>query len=211
MTYYMLTDKTNCGEIVKFDGESYFTYSFGTERWDESAIMTWYDWPDDPLYGQYITINEQEAFAKIDSQRILLNKLFLLAKEIATKAHEGQLDKGGNPYIAHPLAVANELENLEYKIVAVLHDVLEDSPVTEEDLLRAGFTKRIVHSVMLLTKQDSADYDEYLKRIRRDSNAKNVKIADLQHNLQVDRIANPTQKDYDRIDKYKRALAFLTS
>jgi (p)ppGpp synthase/HD superfamily hydrolase len=131
------------------------------------------------------------------------------AKEIANKAHHGQIDKGGSPYIEHPLAVANSVVDLEQKIVALLHDVLEDSHLSANDLLQHGFTKRIVRSIQTLTKQDDESYESYLARVKCDNNALNVKIADIKHNLDISRIPNATQADYDRLEKYKKALAFL--
>jgi (p)ppGpp synthase/HD superfamily hydrolase len=207
----MLTDNVNYGDIVRKDGTHYYTYSFGIDEWSRSAIMTDYDWPENSLYGQYESISEIDAFAKIDEQRTRLTHLFETAKSIAEKAHYGQVDKGGQPYIQHPLSVAQMVDNLEYKIVALLHDVLEDSDVSPEELAKLGFTHSIINSVLLLTKKDGVDYEEYLKQIKRDSRARYVKIADLKHNLNISRIPNPTDEDFKRLDKYKKSLAFLES
>lgn len=134
-----------------------------------------------------------------------------LAIKVATAAHAGQVDKGGNLYINHPKTVAESMTNTEYKIVTYLHDVCEDTPTTFDDLLNMGFTFRIVNSIRLLTKPDELTYEEYLRRLHMDSCARAVKVADLKHNMDLSRIKNPTEKDYVRIEKYKKSLAFLES
>ena len=132
-----------------------------------------------------------------------------MAVKVATEAHKGQVDKGGKPYIGHPTAVAASVNEPDQKIVAYLHDVIEDTPITAEDLLNMGFSSKIVDSIKLLTKDKNVPYEEYLKKIRSDSCARAVKIADLKHNMDLNRIPNPTEKDYARLEKYKKALAFL--
>ena len=144
-------------------------------------------------------------------QRDKYNQLLELAIKVATEAHAGQFDKGGKPYINHPQAVADSLSNTEYKIVAYLHDVCEDTPITLEDLKDMGFTYRIVNSIRLLTRTDKLTYEQYLRRLRMDSAARAVKIADLKHNTDITLIPNPSEKYYARVEKYKKALAFLES
>lgn len=144
-----------------------------------------------------------------------MNKLDFLYKravEIAGWAHEGQVDKGGNPYIAHPLAVAEGVEEMNQKIVALLHDVLEDSSLTAGDLLAEGFPQEIVEAVKVLThkKSDPISYEEYICHVKQNPLARAVKISDIRHNLDLTRIPNPTQRDYKRCEKYKKALQYLT-
>lgn len=209
MKYYKLTDKLNYGEIVKRDNEYSYSYYFGAEKWVKSGIMLRYQWPDDDLFGEYTDVSESEANRLMDAQREKLNELYILAEKIATQAHEGQTDKGGEPYINHPVAVADSLESTEHKIVALLHDVLEDTEVTADDLRAYGFTERIIKSIRILTKNDSESYEEYLSYVKTDNMAWMVKRADLKHNMNIDRIPNPTEKDLERIEKYKKALTFL--
>ncbi len=209
MMYYKLTDELNFGEVVRtVEGKGY-TYRFGAEEWVRSAIMVRYTWPDDPLYGEYTDISEAEAMALLDAQRERLDSLLPLAVRVAQKAHAGQVDKGGKPYILHPTAVAEALDSTENKIVAYLHDVCEDSDVTFEELELMGFTPRIINSVRILTKRPDMSYDDYLALVRSDSNAWHVKVADIKHNMDISRIPSPTQKDFDRLEKYQRALKFL--
>lgn len=143
------------------------------------------------------------------SDQPTLEELLELAIKVATKAHKGQLDKGGNPYILHPTAVAASVEKTEEKIVAYLHDVCEDTEITFADLEEMGFTSEIVNSIRAITKQEGISYDEYLETVKADSNACEVKKADIKHNMDISRIKEPTEKDYKRVEKYKKALAFL--
>lgn len=211
-TYYKLLDKLNYGEIVKKAAlNEEYQYSFGEEKWYRSSIMLFYRRPDNDEFGEYTEITEEEAERILDEQRERLNNLLELAIKVATEAHKNQKDKGGNPYIEHPKAVAARVDNLEHKIVAYLHDVVEDTEITLDGLSEMGFTYRIVNSVRLLTKTDKLTYEEFLKRLKADDNARHVKIADLRHNMDISRIPEPTEKDHKRIEKYKRSLEFLES
>ncbi|EET59198.1 HD domain protein [Marvinbryantia formatexigens DSM 14469] len=140
-----------------------------------------------------------------------LEALCRRAEEIAVHAHAGQVDKGGNPYISHPLAVAAGVEGYELKIVALLHDVLEDSSVTAEDLLNEGFPPELVEAIRVLThtKNDSLTYREYIYLVKKNPIARAVKISDITHNLDLSRIPNPSARDYKRCRKYQKALAYL--
>lgn len=212
MIYFRLLDQLNKDEIVKQESRNVeYQYAFGDEHWIRSSIMMMYRWADNDEYGQFEEIPEAEALMLLDSQRDKYNQLLELAIKVATEAHAGQVDKGGKPYINHPQAVAASLTNTEYKIVAYLHDVCEDTSITFDDLKDMGFTYRIVNSIRLLTKTDELTYEEYLRKLRMDSCARAVKMADLKHNMDITRIPNPSEKDYARIEKYKKSLAFLES
>lgn len=139
------------------------------------------------------------------------NKLLSRAIILATELHEGQVDKGGNPYILHPLRVMTNVKSLEGKIVAVLHDTIEDTDITVEDLIFKGFTGDIVEAVELLSKPKQEDYIKYIKRIKENSLAREVKIADLQDNMDLSRLKEITEKDLKRVEKYKKAYNILTN
>lgn len=212
MIYFRLLDELNKDELVKHESRNVeYQYSFGDEQWIRSSIMMMYRWADNDEYGQFEEVPETEALMLLDSQRNKYNRLLELAIKVAAEAHAGQVDKGGKPYINHPQAVAASLTNTEYKIVAYLHDVCEDTSITFDDLKDMGFTYRIVNSIRLLTKTDELTYEEYLRRLRMDSCARAVKMADLKHNMDITRIPDPSEKDYARIEKYKKSLAFLES
>ena len=134
-----------------------------------------------------------------------------LALNIATKAHEGQLDKAGDPYIKHPIYVASLVNTETEKIVALLHDVVEDTNVTLNDIKKYGFGEPITEALTLLTHNKNIPYFEYINKIKNNSVAKNVKIADLTHNSDISRINKPTKKDLERTVKYKKALEILTN
>jgi len=131
------------------------------------------------------------------------------AISLALQAHKGQLDKGGQPYILHPLAVMNRVESMEEKIVAVLHDAIEDSEVTLEELRGLGFSEEILTAIQLLTRSTEDSYEEFIEKTTTNRTARNVKIADIKENMNISRIKNPTQEDYNRLDKYRKALERL--
>ena len=132
-----------------------------------------------------------------------------LAYAIALVAHKGQVDKAGMDYILHPLTVSNNCSSEEEKIVALLHDVLEDTSVTREDLLKF-FSSEIVEAVSLLTHKEEDSYMDYLAKIKANPLAKAVKLQDLKHNMDLSRLPNPSEKDLSRLEnKYKPALEFL--
>lgn len=128
---------------------------------------------------------------------------------IALKAHQGQYDKGGHPYILHPLAVMNRVHTVEEKMVAVLHDVVEDSDITLEELRQQGFGKPIVDAVELLTKSDGDSYEQFIAKLSGNELARQVKIADIHENKNLSRIPDPTDEDRRRLEKYERALRQL--
>lgn len=130
---------------------------------------------------------------------------FLLAK----KAHQGQTDKAGEAYIYHPLMVALQCETTDEKIVALLHDVVEDTDVTIEEIYTT-FGKTIGDAINVLTHKKEDDYFTYIQAIKTNPLATTVKIADLTNNSDLERIKEVTQRDLERIQKYKKALAILS-
>ena len=134
------------------------------------------------------------------------------ALQIAAKAHEGQKDKDGQPYILHPLRVMNAVEGESAKIVAILHDVIEDSPTTADDLRREAFGEAIVAAVLCLTHARDESYAEYVLRCKADEIARRVKRADLEDNARPSRaILRPDRLEPDlaRLRKYLLAYKFL--
>jgi len=134
------------------------------------------------------------------------------ALRIALTAHAGQTDKGGAPYILHPLRVmfAVGTADLELAIIAVLHDVVEDSETTLADLKGKDFPARVTDALALLAHKRHEPYMEYVARLAGNPDARAVKLADLADNLDESRLAgNPTEQDLKRLDKYRRAREFL--
>ena len=138
-----------------------------------------------------------------------MQSLWDRALQIARRAHAGQLDKGGRPYIEHPIAVAAMVDTEREKAAALLHDVIEDSGVTAEQLAAKGIDPDVIRAVVALTKTGEP-YDQYLERVKADAIARPVKIADLRHNMDLSRLGKePDQRDLERLDKYRKALHYL--
>ena len=131
------------------------------------------------------------------------------AIRIAVQAHAGQKDKGGNPYILHPLRLMFRMHTDTERMVAVLHDVLEDSNWTLDRLRAEGFPDEIVIAVDHLTRRRDEPYEKFIERVNVNALARTVKIADLRDNMNVSRIPVLTDRDIARIRKYQKALAVL--
>lgn len=132
------------------------------------------------------------------------------AISIAAKGFEKKLDKGGNPYILHCLRVMNSVESEEEKIVAVLHDTIEDDVLTFEELLKLNPSNEIYHALFLLTHNKNISYDEYIKNISTNKLAVKVKLADLKDNSDITRLKGLSKKDFDRMEKYHKAYIYLS-
>lgn len=134
---------------------------------------------------------------------------------LATKKHKGQYDKANKPYILHPLRVMNkiscndEIQELKAKIGAVLHDVIEDTDVTKEFLLKEGFPEDIVEAIVLVTKEEGYNKKDYFTRIKYNNLAKLIKLSDLEDNMDLNRLDKVTEKDYNRTKKYRKQYKYL--
>lgn len=136
----------------------------------------------------------------------MINKAII----IATVAHENQVDKAGEPYIFHPLRVMLSLKSEDEKICGVLHDVIEDTNITVEYLIKQGFSNEITQALEALTKKENENYDDFINRVLENELACYVKLADLNDNMDLSRIKNPREKDFKRIEKYKKAKERIT-
>jgi (p)ppGpp synthase/HD superfamily hydrolase len=135
------------------------------------------------------------------------------ALQVAARAHEGQRDKEGLPYILHSLRVMAGVEGDAAQIVAVLHDVVEDTPVTFEDLSTMGFSNEVMRALRLVTHAKSTPYADYVVAAKADPIARQVKLADLRDNARLDRtLLRPGSVDRDmaRIRRYVLSYKFLT-
>jgi (p)ppGpp synthase/HD superfamily hydrolase len=131
------------------------------------------------------------------------------AIEIAASAHRGDVDKAGQPYILHPLSLMLQFHDLDAMMVAVLHDTVEDSALTLGDLDEEGFSGTVVAAVDALTRREDESYDDFISRLASDPLARRVKLADLEHNLDVRRIGSLQPSDLERLDRYHRAWLVL--
>ncbi|MCD3276701.1 GTP pyrophosphokinase [Clostridium botulinum] len=137
--------------------------------------------------------------------KCLLSKAVILA----TIKHKNQVDKGGNPYILHPLKVMLRMDTNRERIVAVLHDIIEDTDTTLENLKCMGFDDDIIQAIDSITRRDGEIYIDYIRRCKQNTIARKVKLADLEDNSDLSRIKNLTDKDYNRLKRYKKAKEIL--
>jgi (p)ppGpp synthase/HD superfamily hydrolase len=129
---------------------------------------------------------------------------------IAVEAHSGQTDKAGHPYVLHALRVMLAVHTNDERIVGVLHDVVEDCAGWTFGRLRSeGFSEAVIAGLDSVTKRDGEPYDAFVRRAATNEIGKAVKRADLRDNMDVSRITNPTDRDYERLAKYRQALSVL--
>ena len=131
------------------------------------------------------------------------------AIQLAAKAHAGQQDKAGKPYILHPIRVMLSVSTTEEQIAAILHDTVEDTSVTFEQLSEAGFSAEIISAIRALTKLDGESRVEAARRAVKHPIARQVKLADVKDNLDISRIPHLTDKDHARLDEYKLVQEIL--
>lgn len=156
---------------------------------------------------KYFTLDEFMKLKNIDmysKAEIIVNRIF---KDIK--------DKGNNPYLEHLYYVSNNLDDLNMKIVGLLHDLIEDTEITEENLKEVGFTNEIIEAILLVTKKEET-YEEFINKIIKSNNkiALYVKKVDLESNMDLSRIKEPTNEDFDRLNKkykpqYKKIIKKL--
>lgn len=125
--------------------------------------------------------------------------------EIALKAYAGQTDKAGKTYILHPLRLMAKMQTEKEMSVALLHDVIEDSKYTAEDLLKNGIPADVVNAVQYLTKNKGESYDLFINRVLENKLAAKIKQADIEDNINILRLNSVTEKDLERIAKYHKA------
>ncbi|UUM26723.1 guanosine-3',5'-bis(diphosphate) 3'-pyrophosphohydrolase [Acinetobacter colistiniresistens] len=127
----------------------------------------------------------------------------------AAQQHAGQVDKANAPYILHPLRVMLNVPDLEHKIVAVLHDILEDTDTSTGDLYALGFQTHIVEAIVALTKKQGESRLQAVQRTVQNPIARVVKLADITDNMDLSRIPEPTRKDFERLNEYKQVRDIL--
>lgn len=131
------------------------------------------------------------------------------ALQIATDAHLYQVDKAGVPYIFHPIRVSNRCSTDDERIVALLHDTIEDTEVTAEYLLMEGFPRNIVDAILSVTRNEDENYEDFIKRSRLNPIGRQVKLHDLEDNMDITRLNELTDKDLYRLNKYIKAYKYL--
>lgn len=140
---------------------------------------------------------------------ISIDSLLEKALQIATDAHIYQVDKTGKAYIFHPIRVASRCNNDNERIVALLHDTIEDTEVTADYLLMEGFPRNIVDAILSVTRNKDESYEDFIKRSRLNPIGRQVKIHDLEDNMDITRLSELTEKDLVRLNKYLKAYRYL--
>ncbi len=148
------------------------------------------------MLEKYFTEEEYQILKKSDD-------LIYKSLEIVTRLFNEKCDKGGFPYVIHLLKVYSGVSDYLEKVCALLHDVVEDTDVTYEDLISVGYPNEVIDILRILTKLKGEDYRDYIERIITSGNvsAMHIKLSDLRHNMEVGRIKNPTANDYERVSK----------
>lgn len=207
--YFRLTDSENYGKIVKaqkIEGKAPRAFIYDKEK------ATW-----EPMVGFFFSYmipeedNNYEMFDELSETEVkkYLNDFVKQAHKIAIDAHKGQTDKAGEDYIKHPEFVAEQVETEEEKATAYLHDVLEDTMITEHDLKEAGMPDSVIKAVSVLTKKKNEEYFDYLKKVKKNPIARKVKLADIKHNSDLTRLEHINAEDMKRLVKYRKAQQFL--
>lgn len=131
------------------------------------------------------------------------------AMVVSYVAHTGMVDRGGAMYFFHPLHVAEQMTTEDSTVAALLHDVVEDTDFTMDDLARYGFKKEVLDALVLLTHDPDVPYLEYVAKLKSNRIAREVKLADLRHNSDISRLPRVSRTDLERLGKYKKAIALL--
>ena len=132
------------------------------------------------------------------------------AIKLCFEAHKNQTDKSGMPYVFHPFHLAEQMTDEETTIVALLHDVVEDTPYTLQDLRDMGFAEDVVAALALMTHDEAVPYMDYVAKIKDNPIARAVKLADLRHNSDLTRLDAVDEKALQRVEKYRTAIQLLT-
>ena len=132
------------------------------------------------------------------------------AMKLCFEAHKDQTDKSGMPYVFHPFHLAEQMPDEDTTIVALLHDVIEDTPYTLDDLRAMGFNEQVLDALALMTHDKRIPYMDYVAKIKGNKIARTVKLADLKHNSDLSRLDTVDEKALKRIEKYRQAIALLS-
>lgn len=142
---------------------------------------------------------------------MIYTKMTKLALKLCFEAHKTQTDKSGMPYVFHPFHLAEQMRDEDTTVVALLHDVIEDTDYTLDDLRELGFEDRMISAIALMTHDDAVPYMEYVAEIKKNPIARAVKLADLRHNSDMTRLDTVSPWDEKRAKKYAEAIRLLES
>lgn len=142
---------------------------------------------------------------------MIYTPLTKMALKISFDAHKNQVDKSGMPYVYHPFHLAEQMDDEYTTCVALLHDVVEDTDITLDDLKKEGFPKEVTDAIVLMTHDDDVPYLEYVAKIKKNPIATSVKLADLKHNSDLTRLDEVDSKALEREEKYRKAIQILST
>lgn len=166
------------------------------------------------LWSDYLELNKKDFLRKAlkDNDYLFMERgLEEIALEIAERAHRGQKDKAGKEYIEHPKRVADKCDAAEERIVALLHDTIEDTDVTPEFLTENGFPEDIIDAVLSVTRREGESYEDFVRRAGQNPVGRQVKLHDLEDNMDIMRLDSLSDKDIERLNRYMRAYRYLSS
>ena len=141
---------------------------------------------------------------------MIYTELTKKAMKLCFKAHKDQVDKSGLPYVFHPFYLAEQMQDEATAVTALLHDVVEDSDYTLQDLIDMGFPKEVTDAIALMTHDDAVPYLDYVRKLKDNPVARAVKLADLKHNSDLSRLDVINEKALKRVEKYHKAIRILT-
>lgn len=200
MRYLKLTDKKHNGQLVFLDEEEneYNVIEIKNKKYELKYIsLVPYYLENTEVYDEYEELTEDEFFLE-------------LARLLAKEYHKGQVDKAGVDYFSgHITSVVNGVNTVEEKIVAYLHDILEDTELSYLDLMVLGFSDKIINGVLFLTKDKKEKYEDYLVKVKSNELSRAVKLSDLTNNMDLSRLKEITEVDKKRLEKYKKAYKYL--
>lgn len=200
MRFLKLTDKKNNGQLVFLNEEEneYNVIEIKNKEYKLKYIsLVPYFLEDTELYDEYVELTEEEYFLE-------------LSKQLAKEYHKGQVDKAEIDYFSgHVMSVVNGVSTVEEKIVAYLHDTLEDTELSYLDLMVLGFSDKVINGVIFITKDKKESYEDYLKHVKSNELSRAVKLSDLTNNMDLSRLKKITEVDKKRLEKYKKAYKYL--
>ena len=200
MRYLKLTDKKHNGQLVFLDEEEneYNVIEIKNKKYELKYIsLVPYYLENTEVYEEYEELTEDEFFLE-------------LARQLSKEYHKKQVDKAGVDYFSgHVTSVVNGVSTVEEKIVAYLHDTLEDTNLSYLDLMVLGFSDKVINGVIFITKDKKESYEDYLKHVKSHELARIVKLSDLTNNMDLSRLKEITEADKKRLEKYKKAYKYL--
>ena len=200
MRYLKLTDKKHNGQLVFLDEEEneYNVIEIKNKEYKLKYIsLVPYFLEATEVYDEYEELTEDEFFLE-------------LARQLAKEYHKGQVDKAGVDYFSgHITSVVNGVDTVEEKIVAYLHDTLEDTELSYLDLMVLGFSDKVINGIIFITKDKKESYEDYLKHVKSHELSRAVKLSDLTNNMDLSRLKEITEVDKRRLEKYKKAYKYL--